>query len=354
MRGVSSADRGARGASRSASGSGMTRMSPSRAAPVALAASVKRVASAIEPACATSRSTQARPLPRAKVGTDRSSFSPTSAATAETKALPTMLPDSMSALSAMPPHGVAQVCGRSERATRRRGAARMGPRPPSASRSGSARRRSPVERPLEPHAHGDEVLARGRRGTRRSRPPPRRPTPRARPSRSAAPASLPSAVIAWPQPMVASSCRASSSRGRSDVVPRHGSLGTSRMNTGRPLPSTVTAESPGHQLERLAERLQHRLVLPEERVHRQPDAGPRPRRRPRRSRARQPARRGSRAAGRGRAPAPARRRAASTGVAAAPLEPRERHLRGAVHLGDRQRRAPPRRRAPAARLPPPR
>ena len=44
------------------------------------------------------------------------------------------------------------------------------------------------------------------------------------------------------------------------------------MNTGRPFPSTVTAERPGDEVERLAERLQHRLVLAEERVHGEADA----------------------------------------------------------------------------------
>ena len=52
------------------------------------------------------------------------------------------------------------------------------------------------------------------------------------------------------------------------------SRGTSRMKTGRPLPSTVTAERPGTSAERRAERLQHRLLLPEQPVDRQADPRP--------------------------------------------------------------------------------
>ena len=81
-----------------------------------------------------------------------------------------------------------------------------------------------------------------------------------------------SAVRAAPQPMVVSSCSASTLAGGEVGAHAASSRGTSRMKTGRPLPSTVTAERPATALERRAERLQDRLLLAEQRVHRQADA----------------------------------------------------------------------------------
>ena len=157
------------------------------------------MASATEPAWSTSFSTQALPEPRAKVGTESSSVSRTRRATALTKAEPTMLPDSMMALSARGPKVPAWAGAPSAMAST------------SASGSGSARRRWPVSGPSsltpvqtrsEPSAPRKAAMAPASAPTQVSG------VSISRPSR----VSWPSALTAAPQPTVASSRSAPSWR----------------------------------------------------------------------------------------------------------------------------------------------
>src|SRR6266545_743649 len=341
------------------SGSGMTRMSPSRAAPVPAAAAEKRVASATDPAWATSCSTQWRPLPRAKRGTERRSVSLTRAATAETNALPTMFPDSRRALSATPRQ-------RPEGGWPRR-AARV-----SASPSGRARRRSPVSGPSSftptatrswPSAPRKAAIAPG-------------PVPTHASGTSISKrrfASFPSAVRAWPQPMEATSWSASTSREAKPAFMRRGprpfalSPSTSPALSIAPVQPARSRRAQGrrsrrggdscgeeplhvedehreagaehrhgrqadHAVERLAERLQHRLLLADEGVHGEADPPLGALRDDDRSIVARDAREAEK-------PLEAVHRhelavVGEDGRAPAPVEPRHLHLRGAVHLRD--------------------